>query len=286
LRRSYDPFNPEIDRAIETDNPSSLTVGSYGLLRSIEIKSVNISQSTVILLLNAPLPRVAFDAQKELYLAPSPRLRERVKLKIYANALEEGCIVDILLRRQSTDYQGLLFWFTVQYKNEHLRSSYGQTREMTLKPDALFAYRLGHSQKAVRFVVRRLLTLGHLIPSEILTEKIVTIDYARGRDRAYRPDIHCIRCSRRFEVKSRTDDFYYRFSHSDRRPFWSENAPEDYNILVFPDWHMEAFQNADLQSIIQNLTPEATERYDTFVQLTTQQADRIRLSDDDLRCKG
>jgi hypothetical protein len=231
--------------------------------------------------------RIRFSLNRQVVLdAATPR--GTVTLSEYLKALETGSLVDIVVRRESDErVEGTAYWCHVEYRNQHLREEYAETRSTSFKPDALFAWRLAYSTKTERHAARWLQELGHDLQGAALevTDSIpVTIDFVRGRDRAQVPDLYCTRCHARFEVKGRMSDRHRRFSHSQARPFWDENPVGGYNLLVFPNGNVEAYSNAELIPVIRTLPIQQREAYDTFVQLPRKDAKRLALRSEQLRC--
>jgi hypothetical protein len=136
------------------------------------------------------------------------------------------------------------------------------------KDDGLFALRARAGEKAERMVRQHLESgnVGHLFDPLPLKSDRFVIRY-HGK-KARRPDLRCVQCGLKFEVKKRNRDRHFRISHSDGRPFWQENAEEDWHAFVFPDRSMVFVPNSQILGHLESgMFTTGADRYDAWADI-------------------
>lgn len=176
--------------------------------------------------------------------------------------LERGDLIDVVARPARNGVVEIeLFWIHIAYVGE-IRSAGGFSK----KEDGLFAMRAKAGEKAERIVARVLRDdCGHLFDTRVFeTPGYFEIRYDSTK-RQRRPDLKCLNCGITIEVKKRNRDKRFRVSHSDVRPFSSENDLLGWHAFVFPDMKARFLSNAAIADAINNSRFEpGLDQYDAW----------------------
>ncbi|HEY9285347.1 MAG TPA: hypothetical protein VIP46_17980 [Pyrinomonadaceae bacterium] len=177
-------------------------------------------------------------------------------------ALEVGDLLDFIIQPNSIT-QVLIYWFHVR----HLGSE-SEAGKYSKKEEGLFAFKTKSGEKAERLVTRLLRDkYGHQFSPELLDNPGVFTIYYKGK-KTRKPDRVCSVCNLNFEVKKRNRDRHYRVSHSEARPFASENSADGWHAFVFPDMSVHFVPNAKIISAIQaNIFTPGRDGYDSWATL-------------------
>lgn len=177
-------------------------------------------------------------------------------------ALELGDLLDFIIQPHSID-QILIYWLHIRYLGVESEAGHYSKKEA-----GLFALRTKSGEKAERLVARLLIdSFEHRFSPELLNNPGVFTIYYRGK-KTRKPDRICVACNLKFEVKKRNLDRHYRVSHSEARPFTSENSADGWHAFVFPDMSVHFVSNAQIISAIQakKFTP-GRDKYDSWATL-------------------
>lgn len=149
----------------------------------------------------------------------------------FRRVIEHGDMIDAVVLPQSGDtFPMRSFWIHIEYVGKPLRA-----RSYSKKDDGLFAMRTKAGEKGERVVTKLLRDrFGHRFPEAMcVSPGHFEIRYEGKKIR--KPDRRCQVCGLTFEIKKRNRDEHLRVSHSDTRPFESENSPDGWHAFVFPD---------------------------------------------------
>jgi hypothetical protein len=173
--------------------------------------------------------------------------RETVTAMTYfTRVIEPGDMIDAVVLPQGNGvFPMTFFWIHIQYVGTP--SEKDQFRK---KEDGLFALRTKAGEKGERLVTRQLRDkFGHSFPPGTCDSPgYFEIRYAGKKMR--KPDRKCSACGMTFEIKRRNKDKHLRVSHSDGRPFASENALDGWHAFVFPDMTPHFLPNAAIAQAI------------------------------------
>ena len=182
----------------------------------------------------------------------------------FRRVLERGDMVDaVVMPRQGNGFPMRSFWIRIEYAD--MRSATGS---FSKKDDGLFAMRAKAGEKAERVVARQLRDqFGHSFPTAMLDSPgFFEIRYKAKKLR--QPDRKCLACGLTFEVKKRNRDQHLRVSHSEGRPFATENIPEGWHAFVFADMKARFVSNSAIAQAIQGRQYEPGEdQYDRWAQI-------------------
>jgi hypothetical protein len=82
------------------------------------------------------------------------------------------------------------------------------------------------------------------------------------------PDRRCTVCGLAIEIKKRNKDRRLRVSHSEARPFISENAADGWHAFVFPDMRPRFVANAAIAAAIAaGRCSVERDRYDSWAEI-------------------
>lgn len=262
--REYTPtqlLNGSDSPLVEADHSAFPSVDSPTLIRRVLYDSVTWN-TTHFALHSRSLP-VSLLIERTM---PMRFAEEEIEARDYVDrVLEVGDQIDVVVGPSSgsnTALEVLMFWIHIEYVGDP--SAAGNYKK---KDDGLFALRTKSGEKAERLAAKAWVAAGHILPqSELTTPEFFEIRYADKRDR--RPDRTCLQCGLSLEVKKRNKDRRFRVSHSDTRPFESENRPEDYHAIVTKDMQPHFFPNSDIIAAIRsNQYNAASDRYDSWIDL-------------------
>lgn len=156
------------------------------------------------------------------------------------------------------------FWVHVVYT--------GQARDsgsFSRKEDGLFAMRAKAGEKAERVVARMLAEkAGHVFPLACLRSP-GHFEIRHGPGKTHRQaDLTCASCGLQFEIKKRNRDQRFRVSHSENRPFSSENSGHGWHAFVFPDMKPRFVANRIIATAIsENRFEPGSDQYDAWADL-------------------
>ncbi len=245
-----------LSRATEPNRPAGIFRGLKAIGADIEGDSLIISTST----LSAPLsvPRKAVMIFGE----------ERIVAEHYARRIIErdDQIDAVLLPPANGVFPMLQYWIRIVYaetRPPHLRFSE--------KDDGMFAMRAKSGEKAERIVARYLRDNGgHIYPiSSRESPGYFEIRYTNKKKREPNsPDRRCTVCGLSMEIKKRNKDQKFRPSHSEKRPFAIENAPDGWHAFVFADMKPRFVSNAVIaQAIADGRCRLGHDRYDSWAEI-------------------
>jgi hypothetical protein len=196
---------------------------------------------------------------------------ETVSIREYfVRVLEAGDLIDVVVE-PGTPPRIPYLWIHIEYFGKPTEG-----RSFSRKDDGLFALRTKAGEKAERRVARHLATnFGHIYrETDLIGPGCFQIYYAGKGIR--KPDRVCERCGLRIEVKKRNKDSFYRVSHSQQRPFQSENSSDGWHCFVFQDYSFHFLANSAISAAIEaGQFTEGSDRYDKWIDLD---ATRVRES--------
>jgi hypothetical protein len=166
----------------------------------------------------------------------------------FVQVIENRDLIDAVITPRSGDvFPMRCYWIHIEYVGQP--SAAGR---FAIKEDGLFAMRAKAGEKAERIVARLLRdAYGHPFPTEMCESPgFFEIRYAGKKQR--KPDRRCKVCGLTFEMKKRNKDQKFRISHSDGRPFASENALDGWHAFVFPDMKPRFVKNSVIIEAINN----------------------------------
>lgn len=156
------------------------------------------------------------------------------------------------------------YWIEIQY----IGTPRSDEKMDRFKEDGMFAMRTKAGEKAERRTARVLVdSVGHQFPSALSQSPGCFQIYYEGKGER-KPDRICLACGLKFEVKKRNTDEYFRVSHSDRRPFESENNPNDWHAFVFADMKPRFVPNTQIIAALANKQyKQGADSYDAYAQI-------------------
>ncbi|MGY1719277.1 hypothetical protein ACI8AG_09545 [Blastococcus sp. SYSU DS0552] len=182
-------------------------------------------------------------------------------------------MVDAVFYTDDNEHILAALWFHVEYRNLEVQAQY-RDKMRGMKPDALFAARTQPARRAEFDVAGSLLRpAGHSVHALHQPDSTgvftFVIDYAVVDKRRNSSDLHCDKCGRSFEVKTRLRDVHRRVSHSNHRPFWEENEPDDFHVFWYRARNRhEVLRNADIAGRLTNRTVQhQAGEMDTYVDI-------------------
>jgi hypothetical protein len=185
-------------------------------------------------------------------------------LEYFHRVIERGDMIDaVLLPQIGGAFPMSSFWIRIEYVGTPPAG--GAFRK---KDDGLFAMRAKAGEKAERVVARHLRdALGHSFPAGMCDSPgFFEIRYADKKRR--KPDRRCLVCGLTFEIKKRNKDQFFRVSHSQGRPFASENAPQGWHAFVFPDMNPRFVPNSQIaQAIADGRFVPNEDQYDSWADI-------------------
>lgn len=193
---------------------------------------------------------------------------ERITAENYARrVIERDDLLDVVLLPQVNGiFPMVYYWIRIVYADIPL-----DPHSYAKKDDGLFAMRAKSGEKAERIVARYLRDNGgHIYPiSSRESPGYFEIRYAGKKKREPdSPDRRCTVCGLSIEIKKRNKDQRFRVSHSEGRPFITENAPEGWHAFVFPDMKPRFVSNAVIaQAIADGRCHIAHDRYDSWAEI-------------------
>ncbi|HDR9033410.1 TPA: hypothetical protein QDB07_000859 [Burkholderia vietnamiensis] len=161
----------------------------------------------------------------------------------FQRVIERGDLIDavVLPRAEDGSHPIEAFWIDVRYVGASPSDGWG-----TMKEDGQFAMRAKAGEKAERVVTRMLRDVhGHTF-EEGACETPGYFEIRSKDKRIRRPDRVCSCCGMTVEVKKRNHDTQFVVSHSDRRPFSTENASNGIHAFVFADMQPRFVSNTDI----------------------------------------
>ncbi len=176
--------------------------------------------------------------------------------------LERGDMIDAVVSPRTEDgcFPISMFWIHIRYVGTPLAvGSYSK------KDDGLFAMRTKAGEKGERIVTKTLRDqFGHKFPDSLCESPgYFMIYYEHKKQR--KPDRRCLACGLTFEIKKRNRDSHLRVSHSNGRPFISENALNGWHAFVFPDMKPRFVPNAAIaEAIAHGKFIAGEDRYDKW----------------------
>lgn len=156
------------------------------------------------------------------------------------------------------------YWIEIQY----IGTPRSDEKMDRFKEDGMFAMRTKAGEKAERRTARVLVdSFGHQFPSALSQSPGCFQIYYVGKGKR-KPDRICLACGLKFEVKKRNTDEYFRVSHSERRPFESENSPSDWHAFVFADMKPRFVPNTQIVAALANKQyKQGGDSYDAYAQI-------------------
>lgn len=183
-------------------------------------------------------------------------------LHYFQRVIERYDLIDVIILSAVANIIPIqTFWIHIEYVDNRR-----DTGMFSQKDDGLFALRTKSGEKAERVVTYLLSnTYGHHFDSRLYESPgFFQIRYTGKKHRT--PDRRCLQCHITFEVKKRNKDHHFRVSHSQQRPFTSENNLTGWHAFVFPDMTVHFVPNALIaQAIMSNQGRPGHDRYDQWM---------------------
>lgn len=183
-------------------------------------------------------------------------------VEYFRRVIERNDLIDVIVEpAQNGLYPITLYWIHINYVG-----SLSETGKFSKKDDGLFAMRTKAGEKAERIATRHLINeYNHVFHDALhISPGFFEIRYKGKRHR--KPDRKCLSCRITFEVKKRNKDRHLRVSHSEARPFSSENTVDGWHVFVFPDMKPRYLANSTINDAIsQGRYKQGRDRYDSWV---------------------
>lgn len=187
-------------------------------------------------------------------------------LDYFRRVIENGDMIDAVVQPQVDGaFPMATYWIHIQYVGTP-----DQAGRYSKKDDGLFAMRTKAGEKGERIVTRLLRDkFGHRFQDGTCDSPgYFEIRYVGKKQR--KPDRKCLACGLTFEIKKRNRDEHLRVSHSDVRPFASENSVDGWHAFVFPDMKPRFVPNAAIaQAIADGNFIAGEDRYDKWADVDT-----------------
>jgi hypothetical protein len=245
-----------LSRTDEIDRPAGIFRGLKATEAKKDGDNLIIGTSTLSAPLTIPLSMVMVFGD------------ERITAGDYARrVIERDDQLDaVLLPKANGVFPIFCYWIRIVYVGEPL-----DPRTYAKKDDGLFAMRAKSGEKAERIVARHLRDNGgHIYPiNSRESPGYFEIRYAGKKKREPdSPDRRCTVCGLSIEIKKRNKDQKFRVSHSEGRPFSTENAPDGWHAFVFPDMKPRFVSNAVIaQAIAEKRCRVTHDRYDSWAEI-------------------
>lgn len=185
-------------------------------------------------------------------------------MEYFNRVIERGDMIDAALTLPPGEcFPMEAFWIRIEYVGSQESAGH-----FSKKDDGLFALRAKAGEKAERVVARHLRDVaGHVFPDEMCRSPgYFEIRYQDKKQR--KPDRKCLACGLVFEVKKRNKDEKLRVSHSDRRPFATENSRVGWHAFVFPDMKPRYIANVAIaNAIAHHRFAPGSDRYDAWADI-------------------
>jgi len=235
-----------------------LSLTEPALIRKLRIESISKDDSYLSLhALGFDVPLVIHRERRMVFGTETVTSIEYVR-----RVLERGDLIDVVARPMNGGIVPIdLFWIHIVYV--------GMPRDagtFSRKEDGLFALRAKAGEKGERIVAKILRDkCGHSFdPTIFQTPGYFEIRYDKSKKQR-RPDLKCLRCGVTFEVKKRNRDMRFRVSHSEGRPFSSENSYLGWHAFVFPDMKPRFLSNAVIErAIAKKNFARGADQYDSW----------------------
>jgi len=240
-------------------------VAGRAAVRGFTVDAMQRTESALILSSNVTPVRLAVERSREMVFGDESVTAENY----FRRVIERHDHIDGVVTGHPTSSGEMpleVFWIQIRYVGEP-----GGAPAFSRKDDGLFAMRTKSGEKAERRVTNTLSgNCSHAFPPELhYCPGFFEIRYAGKKNRL--PDRVCLNCGLHFEVKKRNRDWHFRISHSEARPFDTENHPSGWHAFVFPDMSVTFLSNTQILFHLQhgNYTM-GRDRYDSWAQLDPQ----------------
>jgi hypothetical protein len=179
----------------------------------------------------------------------------------FKRVIERGDMIDaIILPSDGTAFPVECYWIHIEYVGDP-----SQAGIFSRKDDGLFAMRTKAGEKGERIVTKCLRDqFGHSFPESMFRSPgYFEIRYVGKKER--KPDRRCLKCGLTFEIKKRNKDEHQRVSHSEARPFESENLLEGWHAFVFSDMTARFLSNSAIaRAIREGNSKHGRDQYDEW----------------------
>lgn len=218
--------------------PVAQYLRSPAIVRRLKISAATFTETGLLKITTDHLV-MTIEQDKTMRFGP-----ETITAKNYfQRVIERGDLIDAVVLPKAEDGSHPIdaFWIDIRYVGASPSDGWG-----TMKEDGQFAMRAKAGEKAERVVTRMLRDVhGHSFEDGACeTPGFFEI---RSKDkRIRRPDRVCSCCGMTVEVKKRNADTQFVVSHSERRPFKTENASNGIHAFVFADMQPRFVSNNDI----------------------------------------
>lgn len=257
----YTPAAVAASAIREGTSADLLALTAPALIRRLRLQAFNLAEGWLELSVDEPDVHLIIPAeQRMIFGGESVSAVEYLK-----RVLERGDMIDCVAGPTNAGKVPItLFWIHIIYIGRPRDAGYFSKKE-----DGLFAMRAKSGEKAERLVANTLhRRFGHSFPQSLLeTPGYFEIRYDSTK-KIRRPDRRCLTCGLTFEIKKRNRDRQFRVSHSDNRPFATENRADGWHAFVFPDMKVRFLSNRAIASAIERgLFVRGADRYDSWADI-------------------